>query len=156
MREVITVQFGNFANFVGSHFWNFQAGFSDTLNCFLATCVRLNFSPQDELLGQQDTDEVPNAAQQICSDTIYRSGQTPQVLHLIMRDHVTYESMTNATLSFLNNFFNCLNCLQVLNVLILSQGFATYTPRLVLFDLKGSLGGANTSVLYFLSSLSAR
>ena len=24
MREVVTVQVGGFANFVGSHFWNFQ------------------------------------------------------------------------------------------------------------------------------------
>ena len=24
MREVVTVQVGGYANFVGSHFWNFQ------------------------------------------------------------------------------------------------------------------------------------
>lgn len=23
-REVITLQFGNYANYVGAHFWNFQ------------------------------------------------------------------------------------------------------------------------------------
>jgi len=24
MKEIVTVQVGDFANFVGSHFWNFQ------------------------------------------------------------------------------------------------------------------------------------
>ena len=24
-REVVTLQFGRFANYVGSHYWNFQA-----------------------------------------------------------------------------------------------------------------------------------
>jgi hypothetical protein len=32
MREVVTVQAGGYANFVGAHFWNLQRGFEeDTL-----------------------------------------------------------------------------------------------------------------------------
>lgn len=27
MREIVTVQVGGFANFMGSHFWNFQVSF---------------------------------------------------------------------------------------------------------------------------------
>ena len=33
MREVVTVQVGGFANFVGSHFWNFQVIDSTRLRC---------------------------------------------------------------------------------------------------------------------------
>jgi hypothetical protein len=33
MREVVTVQVGGFANFVGSHFWNFQVTDSTRLRC---------------------------------------------------------------------------------------------------------------------------
>nr|CAB3462473.1 unnamed protein product [Digitaria exilis] len=58
MREVVTVQVGGFANFVGSHFWNFQ----------------------DELLGLADdpgADPVfRNAA--LDMDALYRAGETQQ------------------------------------------------------------------------------
>ncbi|KAM7250701.1 hypothetical protein ACFE04_022584 [Oxalis oulophora] len=58
MRELVTVQVGGFANFVGSHFWNFQ----------------------DELLGLAAD---PNADsvfknQYLDMDVLYRSGETPQ------------------------------------------------------------------------------
>ncbi|GAB4822173.1 hypothetical protein N2152v2_009219 [Parachlorella kessleri] len=75
-REVITLQLGGFANYVGAHFWNFQ----------------------DELLGLQEREEPRNPANQIDLSTVYRAGET-------------------------------------------LQGDATYTPRLVLLDQKGSLGG---------------
>ncbi|KAK4770011.1 hypothetical protein SAY87_030543 [Trapa incisa] len=58
MREIITVQVGGFANFIGSHFWNFQ----------------------DELLGLADdpyADEIFKH-QQMDMDVLYRSGETPQ------------------------------------------------------------------------------
>lgn len=56
MREVVTLQIGGFANFIGSHFWNFQ----------------------DELLGlagDPDTDPVfKNPG--VNMDVLYRSGET--------------------------------------------------------------------------------
>ncbi|CAN6348265.1 unnamed protein product [Urochloa humidicola] len=58
MREVVTVQVGGFANFVGSHFWNFQ----------------------DELLGLADdpgADPVFRTAA-LDMDVLYRAGETHQ------------------------------------------------------------------------------
>ncbi|XP_062203659.1 uncharacterized protein LOC133905885 [Phragmites australis] len=58
MREVVTVQVGGFANFVGAHFWNFQ----------------------DELLGLADdagADPVFRAAA-LDTDVLYRAGETHQ------------------------------------------------------------------------------
>ncbi|KAK9811921.1 hypothetical protein WJX72_012443 [[Myrmecia] bisecta] len=76
--EVITLQFGNFANYVGAHFWNFQ----------------------DELLGLAEKPEVSAAAAQINPDVLYCVGEN-------------------------------------------LQGQQTYTPRLLLFDLSGALGGVS-------------
>ncbi|KAJ4821873.1 hypothetical protein Tsubulata_026841 [Turnera subulata] len=60
MRELVTVQVGGFANFIGSHFWNFQ----------------------DELLGlaaDPESDPVyKNQMQHLNMDTLYRSGETQQ------------------------------------------------------------------------------
>ncbi|KAL5557091.1 hypothetical protein UlMin_039327 [Ulmus minor] len=58
MREIVTLQLGGFANFVGSHFWNFQ----------------------DELLGlAADPDSDPVFKNQhIDMDVLYRSGETQQ------------------------------------------------------------------------------
>lgn len=62
MRELLTVQVGGFANFVGSHFWNFQ----------------------DELLGlagDPESDPVfKNQSQYLNMDTLYRTGETNQVI----------------------------------------------------------------------------
>ncbi|KAL6622531.1 hypothetical protein ACP70R_032410 [Stipagrostis hirtigluma subsp. patula] len=58
MREVVTVQVGGFANFVGAHFWNFQ----------------------DELLGLADdpgADPVFRTAA-LDMDVLYRAGETHQ------------------------------------------------------------------------------
>ncbi|KAM5256462.1 protein misato homolog 1 [Ctenodactylus gundi] len=71
-REVITLQLGHFAGFVGAHWWN----------------------QQDAAMGQA-TDTKESAAE-LCPDVLYRTGRT---LH----------------------------------------GQETYTPRLILMDLKGSL-----------------
>ncbi|KAM0854967.1 hypothetical protein ACQ4PT_050083 [Festuca glaucescens] len=60
MREVVTVQVGGYANFVGSHFWNFQ----------------------DELLGLAD-DPAADAAFRTAPldmDVLYRAGETLQGL----------------------------------------------------------------------------
>ncbi|KAJ8899562.1 hypothetical protein K2173_018536 [Erythroxylum novogranatense] len=60
MRELVTLQVGSFANFIGSHFWNFQ----------------------DELLGlasDPDSDPVFKTHQQYLNmDVLYRSGETLQ------------------------------------------------------------------------------
>ncbi|XP_050206826.1 uncharacterized protein LOC126656327 [Mercurialis annua] len=60
MREIVTVQVGDFANFIGSHFWNFQ----------------------DELLGlAADPGSNPlfkNHNQYLNMDVLYRNGETQQ------------------------------------------------------------------------------
>ncbi|RZS01015.1 hypothetical protein BHM03_00030816, partial [Ensete ventricosum] len=58
MKELVTIQVGTFANYVGSHFWNFQ----------------------DELLGLT---EVPNGDpiyknSSLDMDVLYRTGETQQ------------------------------------------------------------------------------
>ncbi|CAN1834869.1 Protein misato homolog 1 [Linum perenne] len=58
MREIVTIQVGGYANFVGSHFWNFQ----------------------DELLGLfDDPDSDPaflNHQQYLNMDVLFRTGET--------------------------------------------------------------------------------
>eukprot|EP00850_Spirogloea_muscicola_P005795 SM000027S09576 [mRNA] locus=s27:186532:189411:+ [translate_table: standard] len=75
MREVVTLQVGSYANYIGAHFWNFQ----------------------DELLGREGSPDEGEAVNDIDSGVLYRVGET-------------------------------------------LRGEATYTPRLLLFDLRGSLG----------------
>ncbi|XP_051143106.1 uncharacterized protein LOC127259658 isoform X2 [Andrographis paniculata] len=58
MKEIVTIQVGNYANFVGSHFWNFQ----------------------DELIGMADSpgsDEVFKS-HGLNMDVLYRTGETQQ------------------------------------------------------------------------------
>ncbi|XP_007946803.1 protein misato homolog 1 [Orycteropus afer afer] len=71
-REVLTLQLGHFAGFVGAHWWN----------------------QQDAALGRPT--DASDPAEELCPDVLYRTGRT---LH----------------------------------------GQDTYTPRLILMDLKGSL-----------------
>ncbi|XP_042004836.1 protein misato homolog 1-like isoform X1 [Salvia splendens] len=58
MREIVTIQAGNYANFVGSHFWNFQ----------------------DELLGLADSTESDQIFKShgLNMDVLYRPGETQQ------------------------------------------------------------------------------
>ncbi|KAI6700094.1 hypothetical protein NL676_014418 [Syzygium grande] len=58
MKEVVTVQVGGFANFVGSHFWNFQ----------------------DELLGLAEDPYADSVfkKQHLDMDVLYRTGETQQ------------------------------------------------------------------------------
>lgn len=58
MRETVTIQVGDYANFVGSHFWNFQ----------------------DELLGLADSAESDQIFKShgLNMDVLYRAGETPQ------------------------------------------------------------------------------
>lgn len=79
--EIITLQFGHYANFIGTHFWNIQ----------------------DESLLTQDDDH------QYSADVLYNCGVT-------------------------------------------SKGIETYTPRLLLFDLKGSWGNLRKSGYLYDSS----
>ncbi|VFQ84948.1 unnamed protein product [Cuscuta campestris] len=60
MRELVTIQAGSFANFIGSHFWNFQ----------------------DELHGLADSAESNEVFKNhsLNSDVLYRSGETQQGL----------------------------------------------------------------------------
>mmetsp|Transcript_50127 Transcript_50127/g.160536 ORF Transcript_50127/g.160536 Transcript_50127/m.160536 type:complete len:80 (+) Transcript_50127:1979-2218(+) len=55
MHEVITLQIGNYANWVGSHFWNFQ----------------------DEIIGLSEVEgDTGHLAASINSDVLYRTGET--------------------------------------------------------------------------------
>ncbi|VVB09986.1 unnamed protein product [Arabis nemorensis] len=58
MREIVTIQVGEFANFIGSHFWNFQ----------------------DELLGLASDPESDPVFRNhnLDMDVLYRSGETQQ------------------------------------------------------------------------------
>jgi hypothetical protein len=69
MKEVVTLQFGTYANFVGAHFWNFQ----------------------DEVLGRAEAAPDSNAQEakspggdeswpnDLNSDVLFRVGETHQV-----------------------------------------------------------------------------
>ena len=79
LGEVITLQFGNYANWAGSHFWNFQ----------------------DEAQGlAEGNDAIAKAYAEVDSRVLYRIGET-------------------------------------------HEGTPTYTPRMVFFDLCGSMGGVS-------------
>ncbi|KAG8363878.1 hypothetical protein BUALT_Bualt19G0068300 [Buddleja alternifolia] len=58
MKEIVTIQVGSYANFVGSHFWNFQ----------------------DELLGLADSPESDQTfkSHNLNMDILYRTGETQQ------------------------------------------------------------------------------
>ena len=84
MREVVTVQVGGFANFVGSHFWNFQVinsiRFASGVPLPRDSCSPPP-APQDELLGLADdpgADPVFRTAA-LDMDVLYRAGETHQV-----------------------------------------------------------------------------
>eukprot|EP00850_Spirogloea_muscicola_P018999 SM000180S03524 [mRNA] locus=s180:94646:97522:- [translate_table: standard] len=80
MKEVVTLQVGSYANYIGAHFWNFQ----------------------DELSGREGSPDEGEVVNDIDSGVLYRVGET-------------------------------------------LRGEATYTPRLLLFDLRGSLGSVRAA-----------
>ncbi|KAL2633362.1 hypothetical protein R1flu_004841 [Riccia fluitans] len=82
MREILTLQIGGYANFVGSHFWNFQ----------------------DEILGLREAgfEDPMIPTHGLNMDVLYRQGET-------------------------------------------RERQATYTPRLLSIDLRGSSGAVNPS-----------
>ena len=59
MKELVTIQVGDFANYVGSHFWNFQ----------------------DELLGLAEDLNADSVFKNhdLNMDVLYRTGETQQV-----------------------------------------------------------------------------
>lgn len=63
MKEVVTLQFGNYANFVGAHFWNFQ---DELLERFE--------SATDESSAKEGTGPVD-----LESDVLFRVGETHHV-----------------------------------------------------------------------------
>ncbi|KAF9333027.1 mtDNA inheritance, partitioning of the mitochondrial organelle [Podila minutissima] len=84
MHEIITLQFGHYSNFVGTHFWNTQE-------------AHFNY--------QQLGEEEEQAPELVNHDCLYRVGQT-------------------------------------------SKGIDTYTPRALIFDLKGGFGSIKKYKLY--------
>lgn len=104
-REVLTLQLGHFAGFVGAHWWNQQVrspGGCPSGACGTSSPYFRPFSPPDSspfsvppqdaaLREATDAKETPG---ELCPDVLYRTGRT---LH----------------------------------------GLETYTPRLILMDLKG-------------------
>ncbi|KAF9209883.1 mtDNA inheritance, partitioning of the mitochondrial organelle [Haplosporangium sp. Z 27] len=84
MHEIVTLQFGHFANFVGTHFWNTQD-------------AHFNY--------EQPADDEEVAPELINHDCLYRVGMT-------------------------------------------NKGVDTYTPRALIYDLKGGFGSINKNRLY--------
>ncbi|KAF9921438.1 mtDNA inheritance, partitioning of the mitochondrial organelle [Linnemannia zychae] len=84
MHEIVTLQFGHFSNFVGTHFWNTQE-------------AHFNY--------QQLGEEEESAPELVNHDCLYRVGMT-------------------------------------------SKGVETYTPRALIYDLKGGFGSINKYKLY--------
>ncbi|KAE9462936.1 hypothetical protein C3L33_05156, partial [Rhododendron williamsianum] len=85
MREIVTIQVGDYANFVGSHFWNFQIfdNLSLLLNVVLVYVLRnllIVRILKDELLGMADDPlgDVVFKNQCLNMDVLYRTGETPQ------------------------------------------------------------------------------
>jgi hypothetical protein len=74
-NEIITLQFGHYANFVGSHYWNIQ----------------------DELISRNEALVNAGKRPEIGTDDLFRTGIT-------------------------------------------QEGIETYTPRVLIFDARGSLG----------------
>ncbi|MQL78186.1 hypothetical protein Taro_010615 [Colocasia esculenta] len=71
MREIVTIQVGTFANYVGSHFWNFQ----------------------DELLGlaEEANGDPIYKSPSLDMDVLYRAGETqqvPLVLYLLLVNYM--------------------------------------------------------------------
>ncbi|KAI7824711.1 tubulin domain-containing protein [Gamsiella multidivaricata] len=84
MHEIVTLQFGHFANFVGAHYWNAQE-------------AHFNY--------QQPSEEEEPAPELVNHDCLYRVGIT-------------------------------------------NKGVDTYTPRALIYDLKGGFGSINKYKLY--------
>ncbi|KAF9989177.1 mtDNA inheritance, partitioning of the mitochondrial organelle [Mortierella antarctica] len=84
MHEIVTLQFGHYANFVGTHFWNTQE-------------AHFNY--------QQPGDEEETKPELVNHDCLYRVGMT-------------------------------------------SKGVETYTPRALIYDLKGGFGSIKKYKLY--------
>ena len=88
-REVITVQAGTFANYVGAHYWNIQVNLHDdiALCCMtgLQGSMRLHglakssCFPQDELLGLAADPEKGYLADQIDPTVLLRQREDRQV-----------------------------------------------------------------------------
>ncbi|KAK4378872.1 hypothetical protein RND71_000734 [Anisodus tanguticus] len=77
MREIVTIQVGNYANFIGSHFWNFQVAHSLFLYKF-----PLGIVEYDELLGLAESPESDQVFKDhsLDMDVLYRTGETQQDL----------------------------------------------------------------------------
>ncbi len=99
--EVITLQFGGFANFVGAHYWNIQARLYTVGTMWYYTrtrsapapntevhplacsmCLpdgRLTWAVQDELAGLAEQDAHHGIADQVDSNVLFRQGEDARV-----------------------------------------------------------------------------
>ena len=88
--EVITIQAGNFANYVGAHFWNFQVrSYSRSVLCHACNAPsesNVVYCPQEELLGLAEQDGTAALARQIDAQVLFREGETAQVKCHAMRE----------------------------------------------------------------------
>lgn len=152
-REVITIQAGGFANYVGAHYWNFQVSavrsrpptcvMLCTKSCqhiCLGFCIRCTSAtessrlPQDELLGLASDAQEGYLAEQIDPTVVQRQHEDRQV-------GVVYCLNTWYPHSTLTKLSPCCKRQRPLNRSVPEQGNLVYTPRAVIFDLNGSLGG---------------
>jgi hypothetical protein len=89
---------------------------------------------QEELLGLADQEDAGYLASQIDPDVLFTQSETRQVVQSFFRDmHVWLLDICYQ--------ISGLHALKSWHSFVHMQGRSIYTPRLVLFDLSGSLGG---------------
>lgn len=85
MKEIITLQFGPYANYIGSHYWNLQVRPRGVRACCPPLLLRLTPTPtplhppppQDELFGPAYMH--PALGGELDSDVLYRTGEDAMV-----------------------------------------------------------------------------
>ncbi len=79
-HELITLQLGNYANFVGAHFWNLQVCNACKTHVMSRTQERERLvAAQDELLGYTDNPEWQGYTGCVSTDVLYMTGEDRQV-----------------------------------------------------------------------------
>lgn len=71
-REIITLQIGDYSNFIGTHFWNLQVFIYINFVLFHLIVSTSNISMQQE--ASFSYDENPLKPSELCHDVLYREG----------------------------------------------------------------------------------
>lgn len=71
-REIITLQFGHYSNFIGTHFWNLQVfSYHKSLFTYLFYLIVNSSNLQESSFSYDEKNEKPL---EICHDVLYREG----------------------------------------------------------------------------------